>query len=95
MHAPTGKVLITSKGMDTAELAQLARVGRASDDSYVKEKLAGLFLYMDNYIKTMDMPKLSAEVAQASSRNIAGSDRSQPTSRSCRGPTLSSPGPAL
>ncbi|NND96023.1 MAG: hypothetical protein HKN47_01690 [Pirellulaceae bacterium] len=64
LHVGSGKSLAVSKGIDSFELAQLARAGRTDERSYVTEKLSGLFLVIDRQVKTTDMPKLTPEVAK-------------------------------
>ncbi|MGB7347036.1 MAG: hypothetical protein WBD20_22620 [Pirellulaceae bacterium] len=60
----TGKSLTVSKPMDSLEVSQLVRAGRTSEQSYVEEQLANLFMVIDRDIKTTEMPKLTAEIAK-------------------------------
>ena len=73
-------LLITSKGMDNLESQQLAASNRMTEREYVSDQLSSLWSLIDRDIKVIDLPALSAEVAQRRIANLM----SGPSSRSLR-----------
>lgn len=64
IFVPNGKSVIVSKGMDSREADKLAQSGRSGEREYVEDQLAGLFAFIDRYVKTIDLPPLTPAIAK-------------------------------
>jgi hypothetical protein len=64
IQVDTGKTIVTSKGMDNREAAQLAAAGRSGEKAYVEDQLASLLAVVDQKVKATELPPLTAEVAR-------------------------------
>ena len=71
IHVAANKSLAVSKGIDNTEAANQAASGRGTNEGYVKDSLANLFIIIDRDAKAIPLPKMSAAAAKTPRRFTA------------------------